>query len=329
MPLGRRTKRATLLLGGVVLALALTEAALRVAGFEFHLRPEDVEFGGPTPEERRKHFDADPDLLWVRRGYADDLARLRRERPRICFLGDSCTQLGVWEDVFAELWSRRNGGRKLPFANLGVIGWSSWQGRLQFERDVAPLAPRVVTLWWGWNDHWTGFGIEDAQVSALPKATSPVVDALRLGQLVTRLRVGAEIGDDPRPRRVPEPAFRENLTAIVRSAKARDIVPVLLTGPTTHVPGRTPEMFRSRWLKEGDDLATLHARYAGIVREVARAEQAPLVDLARAFDAMPPSARAPLFMEDGIHFTRRGNERIGELLFEAFDGLALLERLRD
>jgi hypothetical protein len=42
---------------------------------------------------------------------------------------------------------------------LAVGGWASEQGLRQFRRDVLPLHPRVVmTIYYGWNDHWIAFG---------------------------------------------------------------------------------------------------------------------------------------------------------------------------
>jgi hypothetical protein len=46
-----------------------------------------------------------------------------------------------------------------------VGGYTTYQGLRQLERDVATLHPVIATFYYGWNDHWIGFGIEDRDVA--------------------------------------------------------------------------------------------------------------------------------------------------------------------
>ncbi|HEY4573511.1 MAG TPA: hypothetical protein VIJ26_06105, partial [Thermoanaerobaculia bacterium] len=59
-------KRALLVLVSLALALGLSEIALRVVGFSYHLRPEQVQFGWPkTLASLGDEYRTDPYLLWV------------------------------------------------------------------------------------------------------------------------------------------------------------------------------------------------------------------------------------------------------------------------
>jgi lysophospholipase L1-like esterase len=83
-----------------------------------------------------------------------------------------------------------------------------------------------------------------------------------------------------------------------------------------------------RWLRRPEDLVPLHRRYAEIVREVARAENAPLCDVAEEIRALPRPDVAPAwFMADGIHLTPAGADVFGELLYRDFVKQGLVEAL--
>ena len=87
-------------------------------------------------------------------------------------MGDSCTDWGKYDKFFAKLVAKRIPGHKVTYANFGVVGWSTYQGLQQVKRDLLDLKPKVITIYYGWNDHWVGFGIEDKEV---PKASSPLI----------------------------------------------------------------------------------------------------------------------------------------------------------
>jgi lysophospholipase L1-like esterase len=102
---------------------------------------------------------------------------------------------------------------------------------------------------------------------------------------------------------------------MVATARAANIRPVLLTAPT---PGRPNE---GRWTGDAARLIALHREYIDIVRRVAREEEAPLLDLAAAFDRIPAAElRARYFFKDEVHLTEEGNEEIARLLVAFFGG---------
>src|SRR6185295_16496221 len=89
----RHAAKLVLLSGATLLAaLLVCELVLRAAGFSYHLRPEQIQFGWPrTLASLGEAYRGDPDLLWVHSDYAQRLARARAGHPAIVFLGDSCT----------------------------------------------------------------------------------------------------------------------------------------------------------------------------------------------------------------------------------------------
>jgi len=322
---GRLGAKLALLAGGSLLGLALAEGSLRAIGFSFGFAPERVEFGYPDPVVLEDRFETDPDLFWVPPGYHDELARYAREGQQIVFMGDSCTA-GPYPNFFLRRARAAHPGATIEGRKLGVAGWTSYQGLVQLKRDVLPLRPRAVTLFYGWNDHWIGFGVEDKEIRQPLTAWLAKLEGLRTVQLLQKTRLALQARDRAAwPARVAPGDFRANLTEMIELARGAQIVPVLLTAPTSHEVGREPEYLAKRHLRNLADLVPLHQRYVEIVRDVAAAEDAVLCDLAAHFDGLPRTERGEDFMQDGIHLTVAGNERVAELLMDCFE---TSERLR-
>jgi hypothetical protein len=188
----------------------------------------------------------------------------------------------------------------------------------------------VVTVHYGWNDHWMGFGIEDSEVGKLRSPLVSLLERSRVFQLGMKARVLALRGGRVNPLRVPPSDFRDNLRQIVATARAHDITAVLLTAPTSHRKGHEPRRLMLRQIEDLDQLVPLHQRYVEIVREVAEETGAPLCDLERDFAALPEPELARFFDADGIHLTKgagEGYDRLAGFLFDCFERERLLGRL--
>jgi lysophospholipase L1-like esterase len=312
-----------LLVAGIGFSLLLAEGLLRLAGFEFDLAPDRIEFGWPTPTVIDPRYAPDPDLFWVTADHAEKLERLRREHPTLLFLGDSCTEYSSYPALVMERLSARLPGDHLRGEKLAVAGWSSYQGRRLLERDVLPLRPRIVTLYYGWNDHWDAFGTEDARVAEL--GLPAPLQGLRLAQLAHRVRVARyrsqleqriEAGIGSRVKRVAPDDFEANLTAMVQTAARQQVIAMLLTAPTSHRLGAEPKYLEKRWLHDLSELVPIHQRYVASVRRVARRTAAPLCDLEARFAALDPARLAGAFHEDGIHLTPTGDVILADALSE-------------
>jgi lysophospholipase L1-like esterase len=316
-------------LASFAFSLVLCETVLRFSAFAFHLYPKTIEFGSPSPQAMASDYEPDEDLLWVTKGYHEKVESAQADHPTIVFMGDSCSQFGRYDQFLSRLIMRRKRLDRISYVNLGVGGWSSYQGLQQLKRDIIKMRPKLITIYYGWNDHWNGFGIEDKDVARVSSSFWFRLQDVRLVQLVTKAYVAlSRQRRDKLPKRVSAEDFRQNLGEMVRLARRHDIIPVLLTAPTTHSRGREPAYLKGRFLENLDELVPLHQRYVSIVREVARDEGAILCDLAAKFDALPrQEVAADYFSTDGIHLKRKGNKRIAEFLFECFEANGLFRKI--
>lgn len=313
-----------LLLAGSLLFFALVvELALRLAGFQFVLRPQDIEFGSPQPVLIKTAFREDDDLFWVHRDYPQKVEKLVREKPPLLLLGDSCTDLGHWDRELAALYRSRFGA-DLDYGNLAVVGWSSYQGRRQLERDVPAMAPRVVLSYFGWNDHWIGFGIEDKNVARVKRIFSSRSSGSRLVQLLTKGYLAWGTRETALPNRVSLADFAANLEAMAATAEEIGARLMILTAPSNLEASQVLRGLEKRWLRDSKELVPMHAAYVDAARRAAGASGALLCDLEADFAALTPEERGALFMRDGIHFLPPGDARLAGYVFGCLERAGLL-----
>lgn len=293
----------------VVLAAGLAEVALRAAHFEYHIYPT-VQFGWPDATALHDVYQADPDLIWVTRDFDEKLALARRTHPAVVFMGDSCTEFGSYPAKTIE----RLQTEAPAFATgvkLGVGGWSSEQGLTLLRRDVLGLRPKVVTIYYGWNDHWVALGPTDPDLT-LAHRFLWLADHSRIAELWLKARMGVSGSLAERPNRVPLNRYRANMRALIREAEADGIRVVVLTAPSNHVRGHEPEYLKARHVRSLDEVVPLHQAYAEATRQAARANGATLCDAADAFDRA--ESKRAFFQRDGIHLTDAGDRAMADLL---------------
>lgn len=318
-------------IASLLTSLALIEVGLRVAGFSYRLYPEKIEFGWPNPTMLQDRYQPDNDLLWVPKDYGTRVAEMKISPPAIIFMGDSCTEFGTYDQFFNQ-HALEAGVPSFRSEKLGVGGWSSYQGLQQLRRDISEIKPKIVTVYFGWNDHWMGFGIEDRQIAHLRSPLFTVLEHSRLTQLAVKAALSWS-GNTHKtiPIRVPIDDFRSNMKDIVESARSAGITPVLLTAPSSHRVGKEPEYLRNRHLKDLSKLVPLHRQYVDAVREVAAQTQAPLCDLFADFEALDdPALIKKYFNRDGIHLTKgpgEGYDKLAQFLVACFQRENLFERI--
>jgi len=294
---------------GVLLAIGTAEGALRAGHFHFDLVPV-LEFGWPDPVALRDAYAADADLVWVTRDYHETLRAAQLLRPAIVFMGDSCTEFGTYPS--RTLAALASAGMHFTGVKLGVGGGSSAQGLAQLRRDVIPLHPHVITVYFGWNDHWKAIGLTDPEVMRTRRLRL-AAEHLRLAQLWLRLETNLAAKRTPPPNRVPAAEYDATLRAIAIEARAAGIETVFVTAPSNHVAGHEPAYLARRHVRSLAELVPLHAQYVELTRRAAQATGAHLCDAAAAFSALPePHDR--YFQSDGIHLTAAGDTEMARVL---------------
>ena len=299
-----------LALGGIVVSLALGEAGLRLAGFEFHLMPA-VQFGWPDPRTIATSYADDPDLFWVTRDYREKLQAARRTHPDVIFMGDSCTEFGTYPARTMEALSAQGASVRTGM-HVAAGGWSSEQGLAQLQRDIVPLHPKFVVIFYGWNDHWMALGPTDPDLH-LARRFLWLADHSRIAQAALKARTGLAARRDPRPNRVPPDRYRRNLDRMAALAKAAGITPVFVTAPSNYVAGHEPEYLLRRHVQRLSDVIPLHQEYVQLTRQAARESSAVLCDAAAAFATLPGS-HDRFFRSDAIHFTPDGDQQLAQIV---------------
>ena len=105
-------------------------------------------------------------------------------------------------------------------------------------------------------------------------------------------------GEQPEgPSRIPIDAYRENLLAMIGAFQSDETLVVLMTPNQLGPP--EPE-----W--QNDRLS----RYAEVVRELAKANQAPLVDIWKEL----PASESARYLLDGVHPNDAGHARVSEAI---------------
>jgi len=299
-----------LAIGSVAITLLLVEGALRLTGFEYHLMPA-VQFGWPDPQTIQSAYADDPDLFWVTKDYQEKLRAARRKHPDVVFMGDSCTEFGTYPARTMEILSSEYSAFRTG-VHVAAGGWTSEQGLVQLSRDVIPLHPKVVVIFYGWNDHWMALGPTDPELHAAHRYLW-LADHLRLVQLLLKARVAIATRNTDRPNRVPPDRYEENLEAMARIAHEAGITPVFVTAPSNHVAGHEPEYLLRRHVRRLADVIPFHQRYVELTRETVRHQSAVLCDAAADFEAIPPP-RDRLFKDDAIHFSPEGDQELARIV---------------
>jgi lysophospholipase L1-like esterase len=233
--------------------------------------------------------------------------------PATVFMGDSCTQFGTYPARTLAML-RAMGSPLANGVKVGVAGWSSTQGLAQLRRDVLPLHPHVVTVYYGWNDHWVAYGMTDPEIARAHRLLA-FAGVSRLAQLWLKLQTNMAARRTPRPNRVPLHDYQANLASIAREAQAAGVVAVFITAPSNHVAGHEPAYLARRHVRTLAELVPLHDEYTQATRAVAQSTGASLCDAAAAFAALPqPPDR--YFQRDGIHLTEEGDEQMARVVSE-------------
>lgn len=328
--------------------LLILEGSLKAIDFKLLTSPLVI-----TGEDQKIHDDsrgllADPVLRWKynpgaefrgrkvnRLGFLDREVEAQKApgTKRVICMGCSCTAQGPrsYSEMLNEmLQSSAPKADRWEAFNMGVHGYSAVLGRKLFQMRGRDLAPDVVTLYFGWNDHWqSGYWpdshgipleIKSSQVGAIKRLfTRRIVQFLAYifspknlpvsirGKV--RLKHSLEFGNCLR---VPPDEYRATLVSFVAEIRTAGAIPMLITAPRgarlTHL------IVAHGQAVSVEEAIRLHDQYVAITREVARSEKVFLVDLAA---DLKPEEGARFFGDDGIHLTLDGRRWVAEKVLAA------------
>lgn len=242
---------------------------------------------------------------------------------RIATVGDSCTQWGEPPyPAMLQVLLQEKLDRPVEVLNAGVIRYSTEQGLRRLEKDVLPYRPDIVTIYFGWNDHWTSEQRTDAALlaDAVPHTVRwlrrlqflRTVQAIGFGAdlLYATLRNQAELRREY-VLRVPPERYLENLRAMIQLVRAQGGEPILITAPT----GATGNVVHWEGTLQGfsqlgfESHTALHDHYVSLTRQAAADEGVTLLDMRAALEG-----EVGLYRDDQIHLTQMGHRRLAEEL---------------
>jgi lysophospholipase L1-like esterase len=220
---------------------------------------------------------------------------------RIVALGDSTTATALdWappiKEVYADCLPRSLAahGISTTVVNAGIGDTTTRDALARLDRDVRSHHPDLVVIQFGINDSW--IDVDQGSTAA----------------------------------RLTRTEYRDNLGKIIAILKSDGAQVVLMT-PN---PMRWADPYYIKAFEEHSGLLDTHAPrgidrlldlYAADVREVARQEQLPLVDVFAAFEAYGTVAGQSidelLLAGDGIHPNQAGQHLVCKLLTERIAGL--------
>jgi len=264
---------------------------------------------------------------------------------RILALGDSCTfgyivraMIGFVAQPYPlrlqHLVDRRLGPRRVEVLNAGLPGYNSFQGLLLLRTRLRDLEPDLVTVRFGWNDHFlSGAG----EAAAFREPATPLgiaaEDLLLRSKLYAFLRrIGLELRAWREPvadqasaafrsqgtwvPTIPPEDFAHTLRRIVEVVRARGGEVWLLTAPRNPAPSaEAAQQLAVHNRLDFERLMQVHEDYAQIVRRVGEETGALVVDLEAAYAR---HAGEPVFLPtDVVHPTEGGHNLEAEALYAA------------
>ncbi|MBU0754388.1 MAG: SGNH/GDSL hydrolase family protein, partial [Planctomycetes bacterium] len=165
----------------VIFLFAGAEIGLRIFGFEHDPGPRYLAFHQDRylyDEARTPAFEKDELLFWRlipnnpklgvnSQGFRgpEIVSAKSPDKIRIICLGCSVT-FGVAEPVsyttfLEQRLNQEAGAPRFEVLNLGVPGYSSFQGLRRLEQACNQYDPDYITWLFGWNDHWRHRGLPD------------------------------------------------------------------------------------------------------------------------------------------------------------------------
>lgn len=323
----------------ILIALTLTVAEVAVRGWAYYLRDTYQRFDAST-----KTFVLIPGEHRTRAGTividADGFAGRELQAPgpdlwRIVAVGDSCTfAAGDTSGTYSamaedELRASRPHPPRYEVVNAGIEGLNSELALRRFRSKVLPLEPDVVTIYIGWNDlmkvdplaqdarlEWSGAARFLGHFWLIRGLRKLIFFYLR--PLLAPPRTGDESFTGQFHSFRPT-VFEANLRSLIEEARGANASPLVFTLPSVIRADMTGEDLRRAhvifpYFQSAygvGDFIDLIAAYNRSIREIARDESVPILDLAEEFQSLPDVGR---HFYDVMHTTKSGQAFIASKL---------------
>ncbi|MDD4872655.1 MAG: SGNH/GDSL hydrolase family protein [Kiritimatiellae bacterium] len=334
-------KKITLAITSTFLAFLLIEQIFEFAGYEAEFAPVIIK-GAKKRITGTRAIIRDPQLRWKfqpgtefngRRinslGFPErEVDPIKKSGTiRVICMGDSCTGQGMppYSSIMHEMLTNSPLTEHVwESFNMAVHGYSTAQGLRLFQKQGKALKPDVVTLYYGWNDHWLGGRLPDSKRMVTIGSHSfevtlfNILNKKRFGQfLLSTFSSNRPLPkDDTSGFRVPPGEYHQTLETFIAEIRAINAIPILLTAPRAEtLTGLLVTNGQARSLEE---TIKAHDLYIEITREIAREHNVVLLDLAAIFSGKDS---AGYFQDDGIHLKGSGRKKIAEELYRTLESL--------
>ncbi|HDQ40456.1 MAG TPA: hypothetical protein ENN39_05430 [Desulfonatronum sp.] len=322
---------AVLIMASIILFVGLLEKALAYTRYDVEMPPIIFELTDAKGLTEQNQGYADPELIFAFRkgeiyhgvkinslGYREREVEPQKQpgTMRVICMGDSVTAQGD-PGYCGILHALLNADPPTPQAweafNMAVYGYSSVQGLRVFQLQTKNLEPDIVTLYYGWNDHWPAMRKDrDRMARRTSNLYGYIYEIFRdklTFMLLHNLIIHGDAGSNPRDEpcfRVPPEEYMDTLRRFVAEIRDVGATPLLITAPRRNA---LPSL--KKFGKLDIDYNRVHDEYAEYTRQVARELKVDLLDLHQEFFASEYDA---YFSNDGIHFQQEGLERIAGAL---------------
>lgn len=284
---------------------------------------------------------------------------------RVLSIGDSCT-FGVvagqsfefvpepYPQKLEHLIVERTGPDHAEVFNAGIPGYNSFQGAMLLRTKLRKLQPDLITVRYGWNDHFVTQGGSKAfhePASSVGRALEEIGLHTALYPFMLRLGFEMRAWESARGEKqpvkmpsewiptIPVEEYQQNLRRIVGLGRDRGARVWLLTSPhafvTNENAGREagPNAWTAKAILGFNGIATfarlveIHEMYNQAAREVGAELGVPVVDMAAVYRE---HAKEHLFTSvDVAHPTQQGHDLEAETLYAKLLADGILQKPAD
>ncbi len=263
---------------------------------------------------------------------------------RVLSLGDSCTfgmllrgSFGYVRNPYPlaleKLLADRVGPGRFEVFNAGIPGYNSYQGLMLLRGKLRHLDPDLITVRYGWNDHF----LSESAPGQSPYRESDSKLVVALEDLALRsalypfarrlaLEVRARRGQSPDALRanfarqtqwsptIPLPDYEHNLRRIVEIGHSRGAQVWLLTSPHNPTPSEAARDFIAVNNKIAyEEMIAIHEQYNDATRNVGRELDVPVIDMDAIYRDNPA---VRLFIESDVpHASQWGQHLEADVLY--------------